>query len=624
MTEPTSAPRRDGVGEELVTGSDPERGEPARADGRGARTPVPPSRRPEWVRPRPDGRTILAVAVVAVVFGATMRAQFRRLGPAMEEGFMLVFPEQILHGRLPHQDFLHLYGPGSLWALAGWYRVVGVSLTAERVFGMLQLAGIVAGMVALARPWGRWAMMLVGFHAAVLTTTAVGLAALAWDGAVAMVVVSLWAGLRARRWLDPDETPPDISADTAERHAGRWSFVAGLLAGLGLLFRPDIVLAVGLVALVLGIGVDWRQRARWLAGCALGVLPYLVLFAQVGPGTAIEGMVTDPVFKLRGGRSLPRPPSWGHLDGILQAVVALRTPGWFLPAISPAKQTVLWFYLLPLSVAMLLVVGVLARRRRGDWRSLVMLGVGAVGLGLLPQAMQRPDATHLSWVSCVPVAFLPAALVEVAGWWRGRTGARTRRRATVVTPVGMALAGLTLLIPLFVNPNYTLRWWGSMVAESIRDEPWGFPVRNRGRVFYVGSRPVASAAQRMLDDIDHRVKEGDRVITGPVDLRKTPYSDAYLYFLLPQARPGTRYIEMDPGMANTADSGLDREVARADWLILSRVWEAWDEPNESRRFGSDAPNRMVRRHFCKVGTYQGGPGDFGEVVDYFEVYRRCR
>ena len=45
-------------------------------------------------------------------------------------------------------------------------------------------------------------------------------------------------------------------------------------------------------------------------------------------------------------------------------------------------------------------------------------------------------------------------------------------------------------------------------------------------------------------------KPGQRLFVGPVDLRKTPYSDAYLYYMLPDLVPATYYIEMDPGVAN--------------------------------------------------------------------------
>ena len=47
------------------------------------------------------------------------RGLLRSQGPPMEEGFMLVFPERLLAGDFPNRDFLHLYGPGSVWILAG-------------------------------------------------------------------------------------------------------------------------------------------------------------------------------------------------------------------------------------------------------------------------------------------------------------------------------------------------------------------------------------------------------------------------------------------------------------------------------------------------------------------------
>jgi hypothetical protein len=54
-----------------------------------------------------------------------LRGLLRSQGPPMEEGFMLVFPERVLAGDIPNVDFLHLYGPGSLWVLAGVYKLFG-------------------------------------------------------------------------------------------------------------------------------------------------------------------------------------------------------------------------------------------------------------------------------------------------------------------------------------------------------------------------------------------------------------------------------------------------------------------------------------------------------------------
>ena len=71
-------------------------------------------------------------------------------------------------------------------------------------------------------------------------------------------------------------------------------------------------------------------------------------------------------------------------------------------------------------------------------------------------------------------------------------------------------------------------------------------------------------------------------------------------------------------MANAEDSGMAEEVASADWLILSHVWDPWSEPNTSRELGSDKPNQVVEQNFCKVGEYGEG------LVPYFLLYERCR
>jgi hypothetical protein len=77
--------------------------------------------------------------------------------------------------------------------------------------------------------------------------------------------------------------------------------------------------------------------------------------------------------------------------------------------------------------------------------------------------------------------------------------------------------------------------------------------------------------------------------------------------------PGTYYIEMDPGMANAKGSGLAREVRNSDVVVLSTVWDDWNEPNDSRTFGPDAPNEVLRKKFCMLGDFGG----------YFRVYQRC-
>ena len=81
-----------------------------------------------------------------------------------------------------------------------------------------------------------------------------------------------------------------------------------------------------------------------------------------------------------------------------------------------------------------------------------------------------------------------------------------------------------------------------------------------GRVFCYGRPDAVDAVNELVPDVDELTEPGDRLFVGPGDLRKTPYSEAFLYYLLPELDPATRYIEMDPGVANAADSGPGRRA----------------------------------------------------------------
>jgi hypothetical protein len=211
-------------------------------------------------------------------------------------------------------------------------------------------------------------------------------------------------------------------------------------------------------------------------------------------------------------------------------------------------------------------------------------------------------------VSCVPFGLLPAFVAETV-----------RRRGDAIRPVVGRLAVLSPLALMLIFPHFTYRWYADYVVQSTgRDRPvWG--IEHRGRFFYYGRHDVAEAAEELLDDVETASEPGDRLIVGTGDLRKTPYSEAYLYFLLPQLDPGTHYIELDPGVANAADSGLADEMRQSDVVILSTVYDDWDEPNTSRDFGSDEPNRVLDEDYCLHGSY----GSNGDDRPIYELYVRC-
>jgi len=435
--------------------------------------------------------------------------------------------------------------------------------------------------------------VLGALAAAVVIIPAIGLTALAWVGAVGLALLGLLAGLEARRATD-------------DRRAGRLAVLGGVLLGLALLFRLDLVLAIGLGIILLLRGMDTHRVRRLLAGLAAGVSLYVIELATSGPGHVIRGIILDPIVYLRGGRRLPIPPSWSHLDGFLQRAGALEQLSWPIPSPTTAQQLFFWFVILLGSVATLVGVGTWAfRRDTGSFRARVLLVVALFSVGLLPQGIQRVDSTHFAWVGCVPLGFLPVALFELARRRWPRAGTR-----------GLALASGSgvLAILFFVLPFFTFRWYTDYSLQSIGIHRTAHIIERNGRVFYYGKKDRADAAQLVIDEAARISKPGDRLFVGPKNLRKTPYSDAYLYYMLPELTPATYYIEMDPGVANANGSRLADDLASADVVILSSIWDNWDEPNDSRDLGSRKPEEVLKRDFCHVANY----------LDRYDLYRRCQ
>ena len=548
------------------------------------------------LRRRADGAlgTWAGIAAVLVLVAIPLRGLYKFTGGTMEEGFMLYFPELLRRGFVPNVDFLHLYGPGSIQALMVWYEVVGNTLAAERTFGLLQHLGIIFGLFALARPWGRLAATIVAAFAVFYVMTPIALTAMAWNGALAL---TLWSGVAVLRGLHLEDP----------RRQRRCWVVGGVLAGLALTFRPDLIVAIGLLFGWLLLTRPATRRPV-LVGGLIGLIPMWIHLVMAGPAAAVRGMVLDPVFELRAGRELPRPPSWSRLDGALQAVAEEIPPWWRLPHLQASHALFLWFCAMVLGTLALLAFAIWQRRRPDGitGRSTALLAVALVSAGILPQALQRPDSAHLSWVTCVSWPFAVVAVIEVLRRWKPSVD----RRAALAAGTAVAFAITFVFTSLF-----TFRYYLLHTRVGLGQVPSAFPVERDGRRFYLGDYGAYLAVSAAVRDLAEQAEPGDRLLVGPSDLRRTWYSDAFIYWLFPELDPATYFIEMDPGLANEEDSGLAEDVASADWVILTGLWDGWLEPNTSGEYGSDEPNQVLRDHFCEVGSYEDGLA---------VLYRRCR
>jgi hypothetical protein len=247
------------------------------------------------------------------------------------------------------------------------------------------------------------------------------------------------------------------------------------------------------------------------------------------------------------------------------------------------------------------VVGAARTRRSPDLAAGggdVLMAASLFGLGIISQALQRPDSTHLAWVSVVswPVVVALGALAI------GRAG-RFAARPDGAMRAGL-LSGLVAAVVLVVIcPFWTYRTWALQTRVALGDLPPPFLIERDDHRFWVGDPVVAQAVNEMLPDLDAITDPGDVLIVGTGDLSRTVYVDTYIYWLFPELVPGTRFVEMEPGITDVAGSGLADEIAAADVIVLTNTWSGWVEPNTSVEFGSDEHNRAVADHHCLVESY---------------------
>ena len=283
---------------------------------------------------------VVALAVVPKLF-------FLRVGVlGVDETILLLYPEQILDGRVPNRDFFTLYGPGNFWLLAGAYSLLGQSLVVERLAGVAYQALIVAGVMRLTRRHGAGPATAAGVLAAVLLAGP-NLLALSWMGGLAL---SVW------------------SLTLLHQDGQRAAFGAGVLAGLATCWRFEMAVMV-----LAAVPILWRDPRwhRYLAGGVIGAIPTAVHLAVAGQAT------------------------WRNLDRMgLNAQVA----------VSLLRPSVVVLAAL-LALAGVGMIAFAARRRdRASASSAIFVVL------LLPQAFQRVDFVHVVVMTgCVvfPLALAP-------------------------------------------------------------------------------------------------------------------------------------------------------------------------------------------------------------------------
>jgi len=471
-----------------------------------------------------------------------MWASFEQPALSMDEGALLVYPEQILKGKLPYRDFETFYGPANPLLLSATSAIFGPNVICERAVGLVYRLLILVALFGLIQ---RWNIILAAACTVIggILMMPLGLGAFAWIGALAAALLSIWLA--------------------SQIESNKRVFLAGLVGGIALLFRPDLAPAVCISVLPLAFLMSGRQRWNYVLGLTTSLLPYLVLTVAAGPRQMLNNLFLYPVIYSSPGRHLP------------------------ISSAEPYVQRLLVFQIIAMTIN--IVAGfVLVRRNRADVSPRLLLSVSLLALGLTHQAVQRLDFGHVAPAALVSITLLPVSLSAAyriirqseAGW-----------QTAIITSAGVAVAILVVVPEL-----------GSIATRNMFDSlngnvRYAVFVQNGDRSFPIYSPRLAADVNDVVSRLNQAAATGQRLFVGPYDLRRTNYNDTFFYHLLPQLLPATYFLEMNPWSANRPNSRLASDIASADWLVLSRLWDGWNEPNESSKFGSDAPMRVVEQKF---------------------------
>ncbi len=177
---------------------------------------------------------------------------------------------------------------------------------------------IAAGL--LVRWWGRSVAVAAVVLNVMLVMPSLQVIAIPWAGGAALALGALAALLQARADIGAHE---ESDADAITDRAARWAVTGGLLAGIAMLYRIDLGLALALGGAAALWALPRPIVTRALIGTGIGLAPYVVHLLMAGPGNVWRGMLIDPMIHLRAARHLPLPPDPNHLVGVARVIGAV-------------------------------------------------------------------------------------------------------------------------------------------------------------------------------------------------------------------------------------------------------------------------------------------------------------
>jgi hypothetical protein len=526
-------------------------------------TSAPEARYPAAFPTRPIPVTLSTVAAsspatLAAAAAAVLVLQLGCMDTALlpyDEGIVLLGADRVLRGDVPYRDFWTLYGPATFYLPAAVFRLFGETVLVERLLDALFRTLIVAAAWSLVRRIAseRIAWWVAGAELALLVgIRAYGAPVFPATAGALLALLALDRGLA--------------------RDARSLSAAAGAAAGAATLFRHDFGLYALIACATLFLPRAGGGPARrgphaiaFAAGLLVVVLPAAAaLLAAVAPGTLVRDLLTIPLDVYPRVRSLPFPSPLA-LGGTAPALWQLEALVVYLPPTILVVAAPVWWRA--------------ARAGREDAQAAPLALAGMVLAALLYQkGLVRVSPLHVAPALIVSLPVFASILPRVRA-------AALRRALGATALVGIAaLVGRALLLrsgaaddaAASVGTDAPHRALGLAWPETCR-------ASELPRLRCVRLDPAREAMARWL--LEHGARN-QRVYFGTGRHDKLLVGDTSLPFAAETVSP-TRWHDLHPGIQTTrevqAEMVAELQAAPPRFVVIDRVWDDAEEPNESAR-----------------------------------------
>lgn len=237
-----------------------------------------------------------------------------------DEGLLAYGAVRVMHGEVPHRDFVSLQPPLSFYTVATVFKLCGTSLASLRILGLSIFLLLPLLIYCIARSFtGPILSFAAAAPACILGLPYVNFVPLAvWQGMAASLAAVLFfipAALSRQQWL---------------------AILAGFLAAVSLFLRHDqaVYTIISICALVIALSFARRdsisrtslKRALlfWLAGIAIVFIPAIMVFWKIGAlPEMLRQLILFPFTTYRKTSSLPFPKFMVHKSVLETAVMLL-------------------------------------------------------------------------------------------------------------------------------------------------------------------------------------------------------------------------------------------------------------------------------------------------------------